>query len=117
MPAGRLVRTDDSTSESFRMRAERSVDNALRDALCSEAGPLAAGAMPSAKCVNEAGQKRLLQSLDDAKATVKKPKREKIVEDKATEDVKPKTMIEWGSQCTLVEIQGPLGFLGSFEHL
>ena len=99
MPAGRVLRQDDRTSESLSAKATKDLDRSLLNALTAEEGGiLQAGALPAVRAATESGQKALLNALDDDNKTVAKVK--KAAKPKVTdgEPVVPKTVLESGPQ-------------------
>ncbi|CAK9058346.1 30S ribosomal protein S6 [Durusdinium trenchii] len=77
MPAGRLIRQDNSASEKMTAKATSS-DQDLFNAMIETALP--AGALPAVKAATEAGAKKLLEAIDDegkavAKVKAKKPQK------------------------------------------
>ena len=90
MPKGRLLRAEDSFTESMSGKAKLD-DKQAFDALTGADGPLASGSLPEIKAATEAGQKKLYQIMDEeGKAVTKKPKTPKNVEN-SVEEVVPKT--------------------------
>lgn len=89
---GDIIRSDDKTKESTAVTIKDSGNQELTDALISGEGPLANGFQPGVRTNNEAGQKELLESLDEAtKVEKKKPKKEKK---EKTEKAEPTTLDE-----------------------
>ena len=95
MYSGRMVRQDDTTGESLKVKGSKKLDKDMMEALTADDGPLASGALPKVRTSSESGAKLLHQALDDDKAAFK-PKKEKKKEDKA-EEVKPKTPLDVAS--------------------
>ena len=97
MPKGKKVRQDDKSRESQSLVANTKVDKAMLEALTSEEGAFRPGQMPATLAATEAGQKKLLQALDDDRNNVAKaPKSKRKDDSKPSEEVKPKTPLEWG---------------------
>ena len=82
MPRGRILREDGVVEESLSLHGKAAVDKTVMEALTNpEGGPLASGMLPSVRAQTEAGQKRLLEALDENRAAVKKvkvPKAKKV---------------------------------------
>ena len=97
MPDGRTVRQDNVTSETFKASGEKKLSRPMLNALTSEDGPLAPGALPAIKAATEAGQKKLLQSLDEEKDSLKRKPEPPKEDAPELEDVTPKTPKEPGS--------------------
>lgn len=96
MPKGRLIRQDNTTSESMALLATTKVDKDVMQALTGDDGPLAAGILPAVKAETQEGQKKLMQTLDESTEVKKRtpPKRKTKEEEKDAERVEPKTFIE-----------------------
>lgn len=99
MPKGRLLRQDESVSESVSVKATKKLDQGLFNALTAEEGGiLPAGALPAAKAASEAGQRAVLSALDDDGKQVTKPKRQQKAKTGEAEKISPKTVLESGPQ-------------------
>ena len=95
MPAGRVLRQDDRTSESLSATATKNLDRSLLNALTSEEGGiLQAGAMPAVRAATEAGQKAVLDALDDDNRTTSKVKKVAKPKPQEAETVEPKTVLQ-----------------------
>ncbi|CAK9096979.1 Uncharacterized protein SCF082_LOCUS45505 [Durusdinium trenchii] len=95
MPTGRVIRQEDSTSETLKMSATRKVGTELQAALTGEDGPLQSGALPAIRAASEQGAKHLYSALDDEGKSIVKPKKPKKEKEEG-EEVKPKTPLELG---------------------
>lgn len=100
MPKGRVLRQDEKVSESVSAKATKKLDKGLFNALTAEEGGiLPSGALPAVKAASEAGQRAVLDALDDDGKKVVKPKRQqKPKETEEAEKVTPKTLLESGPQ-------------------
>lgn len=74
MPEGRIVRQDNSTTESLKA-SSKTEDSELFNAMVADDGPLAAGSLPAVRAASEAGCKKLFQSLDKASQLSKEQRR------------------------------------------
>ncbi|CAK9066934.1 unnamed protein product [Durusdinium trenchii] len=95
MPTGRVIRQEDSTSETLKMSATRKVGTEVQAALTGEDGPLQSGALPAIRAASEQGAKHLYSALDDEGKSIVKPKKPKKEKEEG-EEVKPKTPLELG---------------------
>lgn len=95
MPQGRLVRQDNSTSESLGLKGKTECNPDLLQALTSDEGPLKAGMLPGVKAASAEGQKKLLEALDEKTEVKKRTTPKRTENDKDPVDVKPKTLLEF----------------------
>ena len=99
MPKGRLLRQDDKTADSLKVKGTKKLDDQMFRALTGEEGPLPCGALPAVRAQSEAGQKAILKALDDEGKEVVKQKKPPKKATGDAEPVVPKTVLESRAQC------------------
>ena len=110
MPQGKKVRSDQKTGESATLLSQTKCDQAMREALTTEGSILPNGLLPSVVCSSEAGQAKLLEMVEadgDKVTKAKKPRKTKEKEGEESENIVPKTPLEFGpfSLCHFLSTQ------------
>ena len=90
---GDILRDDNTTKESTSVKISDAGNKELTEALTTGDGPLQAGLQPAVRAANEAGQKALLQSLQEGEVAGDGKKQKKDKKEK-TEKCEPKTFME-----------------------
>ena len=114
---GKSITSDNVVSESMSLEArEKNPSNQLLEALTGESGALQAGILPSSGLETQEGDKNMWDSVLKAQTQKAKPAKRKREEKEEAEEVKPKTMREFGPKLSFNPLHKCFLFQSQFKR-